>query len=83
LEIYLFGARMFMIMEVNEHFSFEARAGPINPTQSAGVGKSDVEFQQSCPKRNREKWLLMEKFSTWRADLLCYEAIQFLKICRS
>ncbi len=25
LEIYLFGARMFMIMEVNEHFSFEAK----------------------------------------------------------
>jgi len=24
-EIYLFGARMFMIMEVNEHFSFEAK----------------------------------------------------------
>ena len=24
LEIYLFGTRMFMIMEVNQHFSFEA-----------------------------------------------------------
>ena len=26
MEIYLFGARMFMIMEVNESFSFEAKA---------------------------------------------------------
>ena len=26
LEIYLFGARMFMIMEVNESFSFEKKA---------------------------------------------------------
>jgi L-rhamnose mutarotase len=33
MEIYLFGARMFMIMEVNEHFSFEAngRADQSNP----------------------------------------------------
>jgi hypothetical protein len=33
LEIYLFGPRMFIIMEVNEHFSFEAkgRADQSNP----------------------------------------------------
>jgi len=39
LEIYLFGARMFMIMEVNEHFSSKPRAGPINPTRKCRSGK--------------------------------------------
>jgi L-rhamnose mutarotase len=63
LEIYLLGARMFMVMEVNEQFSFEAK------------GKSDSEnskvreweelmwkFQQPLPNaKPGEKWMLMEK----------------------
>jgi L-rhamnose mutarotase len=63
LEIYLLGTRMFMIMEVDEHFSFEAK------------GKADSEnprvreweelmwkFQQPLPgAKPGEKWQLMEK----------------------
>ena len=63
LEIYLLGTRMFMVMEVNEHFSFE------------GKGKADREnpkvreweelmwkYQQALPNaKPGEKWLLMGK----------------------
>jgi L-rhamnose mutarotase len=63
LEIYLLGTRMFMVMEVNERFSFEAK------------GRSDSENPKVCeweelmwkfqqPLSNAkpgEKWLLMEK----------------------
>jgi L-rhamnose mutarotase len=63
LEIYLLGTRMFMIMEVNELFSFEAKA-------EADAGNARVQewerlmwkFQQALPQaRPGEKWLLMEK----------------------
>ena len=63
LEIYLLGTRMFMVMEVDEQFSFEAK------------GKADTEnpkvreweelmwkFQQPHPNaKPGEKWMLMEK----------------------
>jgi L-rhamnose mutarotase len=57
LEIHLFGARMFMIMEVNEHFSFEAkRQGRSFRPERAGVGKSDVEVPAIiAPGRNPER----------------------------
>jgi L-rhamnose mutarotase len=63
LEIYLLGARMFMIMEVNEHFSFEAkgRADQSNPKVQEWENLMWT-FQQSLPQAKRgEKWLLMEK----------------------
>ena len=63
LEIYCIGNRMFMIMEVNDSFSFERKS------------KMDVEnpkvqewetlmwkYQQALPMAKKgEKWLLMEK----------------------
>lgn len=63
LEIYLLGNRLFMIMEVNDDFSFEAKA------------KSDLEnpkvqewetlmwkYQQALPQaKPGEKWILMDK----------------------
>jgi L-rhamnose mutarotase len=51
LEIYLFGARMFMIMEVNEHFSFEAkgRADQSNPKVQEWENLMWT-FQQSLPQ---------------------------------
>lgn len=63
LEIYRTGNRLFMIMEVSEHFSFEAK------------GKADVEsevvqkweslmwkYQQALPwAKPGEKWVLMDK----------------------
>lgn len=63
LEIYLFGVRMFMIMEVNEHFSFEAkaRADQSNPKVQEWENLT-WRFQQSLPQaKPGEKWLLMEK----------------------
>jgi L-rhamnose mutarotase len=63
LEIYLLGSRMFMVMDVNEKFSFDAK------------GKADSEnlkvreweelmwkYQQALPtSKPGEKWQLMEK----------------------
>jgi L-rhamnose mutarotase len=63
LEIYLFGARMFMVMEVNEHFSFEAkgRADQSNPKVQEWENLM-WKFQQSLPQaKPGEKWVLMEK----------------------
>lgn len=63
MEIYLLGTRMFMIMEVNQRFSFEAKA-------EADCRNPKVQewerlmwtFQQSLPKaKPGEKWLLMER----------------------
>jgi L-rhamnose mutarotase len=63
MEIYLLGTRMFMIMDVNQNFSFEekAKADRLNPKVQ------DWEtlmwrFQQPLPKSAPgEKWMLMEK----------------------
>jgi L-rhamnose mutarotase len=63
MEIYLFGTRMFMIMEVNENFSFEAKA-------EADQANPKVEeweelmwtFQEPVQQAKAgEKWLLMER----------------------
>ena len=66
LEIYLLGTRMFMIMEVNDTFSFAAKAR--TDAENARVSEW-VElmwrFQQSLPEaRPGEKWMLMEKIFT-------------------
>ena len=63
LEIYLIGTRMFMIMEVNQSFSFEtkAKADEHNPKVQAWeqlMGR----FQQALPEaKPGEKWLRMER----------------------
>ncbi len=63
MEIYLLGTRMLMIMEVNDRFSFAAKA-------KADQSNSNVQeweqlmwkFQQPLPQaRPGEKWLLMER----------------------
>ncbi len=63
MEIYLLGARMFMIMEVNQHFSFEAKAKAdrLNPKVQEWE-KLMWKFQQPLPQAAPgEKWLLMER----------------------
>ncbi len=63
MEIYRAGNRMFMIMEVNDSFSFERKtaADLANPT----VGKwEDLmwRYQQALPvAKPGEKWVLMDK----------------------
>lgn len=63
MEIYLLGTRMFMIMEVGETFSFEAKAkaDSINPKVQQWENLMWT-FQQSLPEaKPEEKWLLMER----------------------
>jgi L-rhamnose mutarotase len=63
MEIYLLGTRMFMIMEVNETFSFEtkAKADQLNPRVQEWENLMG-NFQETLPPaRPGEKWLLMER----------------------
>ena len=63
MEIYLLGTRMFMIMEVNESFSFEAktRADQLNPRVQEWERLMGT-FHKSLPQANPdEKWVLMER----------------------
>ena len=63
MEIYLFGTRMFMIMEVNEFFSFEskAKADQLNPKVQEWETLMGT-FQKLLPQAKvGEKWLLMER----------------------
>ena len=63
MQIYLLGTRMFMIMEVAENFSFEAkgRADQLNPKVQEWE-RLMWKFQQALPEaKPGEKWLPMEK----------------------
>jgi L-rhamnose mutarotase len=63
LEIYLLGTRMFMIMEVNDRFSFEAKnkADKNNPKVQEWE-ELMWKFQQPLAQsRPGEKWVLMER----------------------
>jgi L-rhamnose mutarotase len=70
LEIYRLGARLFMIMEVDEGFSFEAknRADESNPKVREWE-ELMWKFQQSLPQaKPGEKWLLMDKIFDLRSQ---------------
>ena len=63
MEIYLLGTRMFMIMEVEEKFSFEAKdkADRENPKVQEWEALM-WKFQKALPQAKRgEKWLLMDR----------------------
>ena len=63
LEIYLRGTRMFMIMEVNDSFSFEAKgkADQANPKVREWE-ELMWKFQKPLPQaKPGEKWMLMER----------------------
>lgn len=63
MEIYLLGTRMFMIMEVTEHFSFEAKARADGQNSKVQEWENLMwKFQQALPQaRPGEKWLPMER----------------------
>jgi L-rhamnose mutarotase len=63
LEIYLLGTRMFMVMEVNEQFSFEAKAQADRKNPKVREWEELMwKFQEPLPDaKPGEKWLLMEK----------------------
>ncbi len=63
MEIYLLGTRMFMIIEVNESFSFEAKtkSDQRNPRVQEWETLMGT-FQKSLPQaKPGEKWLVMER----------------------
>ncbi|MGH9741385.1 MAG: L-rhamnose mutarotase [Candidatus Acidiferrum sp.] len=63
MEIYQFGSRMFMVMEVNEGFSFDAKARA--DSENAKVREWEElmwKFQKPLPDaKPGEKWRLMER----------------------
>jgi L-rhamnose mutarotase len=63
MEIYLQGTRMFMIMEVNESFSFEAKAQADAKNPKVQEWENLMwKFQQSLPEaKPGGKWIGMER----------------------
>jgi L-rhamnose mutarotase len=63
MEIYLRGSRMFMIMEVNENFSFDAKAKADASDPKVQEWENLMwKFQKPLPDaKPGEKWMLMER----------------------
>jgi L-rhamnose mutarotase len=63
LEIYLHGTRLFMIMEVNESFSFERKVDADRNNPKVQEWETLMwKFQKPLPSaRPGEKWLLMDQ----------------------
>jgi L-rhamnose mutarotase len=63
LEIYLLGTRLFMIMEVNEKFSFAAKAEADRSNPKVQEWEKLMwKFQKPLPQaKSGEKWILMER----------------------
>lgn len=63
MEIYLLGTRMCMIMEVNDDFSFEAKAGADKSNPKVQEWEQLMwKFQQAVPEaKPGEKWVAMER----------------------
>ncbi|HUC54769.1 MAG TPA: L-rhamnose mutarotase [Candidatus Cybelea sp.] len=63
LEIYLRGTRLFMILEVDESFSFEKKAAADRTNPKVQEWENLMwKFQKALPQaRPGEKWLLMER----------------------
>jgi len=62
LEIYLLGTRLFMIMEVNDSFSWEAKAKADRSNPKVQEWEALMwKFQQPLPQaKPGEKWVVME-----------------------
>ena len=63
MEIYLLGTRMFMIMEVNDSFSFETKTAADRANPKVQEWEQLMwKFQQALPQaKPGEKWLRMER----------------------
>ena len=63
MQIYRYGTRLFMIMEVNESFSFEKKtAADLANAKVQEWEKLMWKFQQPLPwAKQNEKWILMEE----------------------
>ena len=69
MEIYLLGTRMFMIMRVNEQFSFAAKGEADRSNPKVQEWEQLMwKFQKPLPQaKPGEKWLLMERIFTLRS----------------
>jgi L-rhamnose mutarotase len=63
MEIYLLGTRMFMVMEVDQRFSFDAKANADRTNSKVREWEELMwKFQKPLPgAKPGEKWLLMER----------------------
>ena len=63
LEIYLLGTRMFMILEVDDSFSFQKKAEADRKNPKVQEWEELMwKFQKALPEaKPGEKWLLMER----------------------
>ena len=63
MEIYLLGTRLFMIMEVSERFSFDAKAGADRDNPKVQEWERLMwKFQRPLPQaKPGEKWIPMER----------------------
>ena len=63
MEIYLLGTRLFMIMEVNDRFSFETKSEADRTNPKVQEWESLMwTFQRPLPQaKPGEKWILMER----------------------
>ena len=63
MEIYLLGTRMFMIMQVNDSFTFEKKAKADRQNPKVQEWEELMwKFQQALPQAKKgEKWLRMER----------------------
>ena len=63
MEIYLLGTRMFMIMEVDQQFSFEAKSAADQRNPKVQQWEALMwKFQKALPQaKPGEKWMLMER----------------------
>ncbi|HLK27722.1 MAG TPA: L-rhamnose mutarotase [Puia sp.] len=63
MDIYRTGNRLFMIMEVNDDFSFEKKAAADAANEKVQEWEKLMwKFQQPLPwAKNGEKWVLMEQ----------------------
>jgi len=63
MEIYLLGTRMFMVMEVNDKFSFAAKAKADGANPKVREWEELMwKFQKPLPEaKPGEKWMVMER----------------------
>lgn len=63
MEIYLYGARLFMIVEVSDEFSFEAKAALDRNNPKVEEWEQLMwQFQKPLPgAKPGEKWVVMER----------------------
>ena len=63
MEIYLLGTRMFMIMEVDQRFSFEAKSDADRRNPKVQQWEELMwKFQKALPQaKPGEKWMLMDR----------------------